>query len=120
MRWRRLQLAALYFCDELRKFDMAWRRHADLGAFARDEPVHLLDFGAAALDDVLRHRRALDVGAGIGAGLRDERRLDLVESRLVAFICAYQHVGLDAANFLELEAEGAADADAFGGELDRE
>jgi hypothetical protein len=117
---RRLQFAALDLRHDLRQFGMTRRRHADLGAFARNQAVHLLDLGAPALDDVLRHRRPLDVGAGIRVGLWDEDGLDLVDRRLVAFICAYEHVGLDAANFLELEAEGTADPDAFGGELDRE
>src|SRR5207248_10645626 len=75
-RRRRLELPTLHLRHELRQFGMARRRHADLGALACDEPVHLLDLGAPALEDVLRHRWTLDVGAGVGAGLRVQHAID--------------------------------------------
>src|SRR3954471_14026476 len=120
MRRRRLDLPTLHLRHEVRQLGMTRRRHADLGAFARDEAVHLLDLGAASLDDVLRHRRALNVGPGIRARLRNQRRLDLVERCGVAFGGTRQLLGLDAADFLQLVAERLADAHAFAGELDLE
>src|SRR5437764_3818970 len=99
---------------------MARRRHADLGAFARDEAVHLLDFGARSVEDVLRHRWTLVVGARVGARLRNQRRLDFIERGGVAFALQGELLGLDAANFLQLIAERLAHSHAFAGELDLE
>src|SRR5438552_9341390 len=99
---------------------MARRGHADLGAFARDQAVHLLDLGAASLDHVLRHRGALDVGARVGAGLRDQHALDRGERFGIALAGSRELLRLYAADLLELEAERLADAHAFAGELDLE
>src|ERR1700704_528356 len=64
-RWR--ELAALHARHDLGEPGMARRRHADLGALACDVAVHGVDLGAPALEDVLRHRWALDVAARVGA-----------------------------------------------------
>src|SRR5438094_10120716 len=120
MRSRRLELAALDSGHQLGEADMARRRHADLGAFARDQAVHLLDLGAASLDHVLRHRRALDVGARVGAGLRDQHALDRGERFGIALAGSRELLRLYAADLLELETERLADAYAFAGELDLE
>src|SRR3989442_4444162 len=97
---------------------MARRGHADLGAFARDEAVHLLDLGAASLDHVLRHRRALDVGARVRARLGNQHALDRGERLGIALGGTRELLWLDAADLLELVAERLADAHAFAGELD--
>src|SRR4051812_29267799 len=97
---------------------MARRAHADCGALRRDVAVHLLDLGAAALEDVLRHRRPLDVGARVFARLGNEQALDGGERLAVAFGGTREFLRLDAADLLELEAKRLADAHAFAGERD--
>src|SRR3954469_2589111 len=120
MRWRRFELAALDLRYQLGELGVARCRHAGLGAFARDEAVHLLDLGAPSLEDVLRHRRALDIGARVFARLRDQRALYGVERLPIAFGGARQLLGLQAADLLELVAERLADPHAFAGERDLE
>src|SRR5207237_4754542 len=99
---------------------MARRGHADVGAPERDVAVHLLDLRAPAFQDVLRHRRPLNVGARILAGLGNEHALDGGERLAVAFGGARELLGLDAADLLELEAERLSHAHAFAGERDLE
>src|SRR5258708_8304479 len=70
MRRRRLELAALDLQHQLGELDVARRRHADLGAFARDQAVHLLDLGAAALYHVLAHRPTLHLGPSLDTPLQ--------------------------------------------------
>src|SRR5438105_1264743 len=76
VRRRGLELAALDARDELGELHMARCCHAHFGALAGDVAVHLLDLGAPALEDVLRHRGPLDVRARVLAGLRNEHALD--------------------------------------------
>src|SRR3954454_6821449 len=120
MRWRRFELAALDLRYQLGELGVARCRHAGFGAFARDEAVHLLDLGAPSLEDVLRHRRELDIGARVFARLRDQRALYGVEPLAIASGGARQLLGLEAADLLELIAERLADAHAFAGERDLE
>src|SRR5439155_11823007 len=96
---------------------MARRGHADLGALARDEAVHLLDLGAASLDHVLRHRGALDVGARVRAGLGNQHASDRRERLGIASGGPRELLGLDAADLLELEAERRADPRTFAAAL---
>src|SRR4051812_23293736 len=120
VRRRGLQLAAVDAGDDGRDLRVGGRGDARLGAFAGDEAVHRVDLRAPALEDVLRHRGALDVAARVGAFLGDERRLDFGERRGFAFAGARQALRVEAADLLELEAERLADADAFRGDLERE
>src|SRR2546428_6259759 len=99
---------------------MARRRHADLGAHARDVAVHGVDLGAPALEDVLRHRRALDVAARVGAGLRHDEGLDLRERAGVALGGAREALGIGAPDPLEGIAQRLADPHRFAGEPDLE
>src|SRR5712664_3466024 len=117
-RWR--ELAALHARHDLGEPGMAWRRHADLGALARDVAVHGIDLGAPALKDVLRHRRALDVAARVGAGLRHDDGLDLRERGGVALGGARDALGIGTPDLLEPVAERLADAHRFAGEPDLE
>src|SRR5471032_172627 len=91
-------------------------------AAAGDVAVHELDLGAAALADVLRHRRPLDVGARVGVDVRarPQDRLDLVERGLVAFACLGQRLGLHLADLLDVIAQRLADAYSFAAQFDRE
>src|SRR2546430_14012111 len=92
---------------------MARRRHADLRALARDVAVHGVDLGAPALEDVLRHRRALDVAARVGAGLRHDQGLDFRERGGVALGGAREAPGIGAPDPLERVAKRLADAHRF-------
>src|SRR5258708_29277383 len=91
-----------------------------LDALARDVAVHGVDLGAPALEDVLRHRRALDVAARVGAGLRHDEGLDLGERGGVALGGAREALGIGAADPLEGVAQRLADAHRFAGEPDLE
>src|SRR3989475_11539294 len=99
---------------------MARRRHADLRALARDVAVHGVDLGAPPLEDVLRHRRALNVAARVLAGLRHHDRLDFGERRGVALGGAREALGIGAEDLLQRVAERLADAYRFARELDLE
>ena len=66
-RRRGLELAALDARDDLGELLVARRRHADLGALARDVAVHRVDLGAPAFR-MSCAMGTLDVRAGIGAG----------------------------------------------------
>src|SRR3954469_7983186 len=116
----RLDLAPLDPGDDFDEPRVAGRRHAGFGALARDVAVHGVDLGAPALQDVLRHRGALDVGARVGAGLGHDERFDFGERALVALGGARHGFGLDAADLFELVAERLADADCFAGKADLE
>jgi len=98
------------------------RRDADEGAAVGDVAVHELDLGAAALADVLGHRRALDVGARVGVDVRagPQDRLDLVERGLVAFACLGQRLGLHLADLLDVIAQRLAHPHGLAAQLDRE
>src|SRR5882762_8701176 len=117
-RWR--ELAALHARHDLGEPGMARRRHADLRALARDVAVHGVDLGAPALEDVLRHRGALDVAARVGAGLRHDEGFDLRERGGVALGGAREALWIGAPDSLERIAERLADAYRFAGELDLE
>src|SRR3954471_21293034 len=116
----RLDLAPLDPGDDFDEPRVAGRRHAGFGALARDVAVHGVDLGAPALQDVLRHRGALDVGARVGAGLGHDERFDFGERALVALGGARHGFGLDAADLFELVAERLADAYRFAGKADLE
>src|SRR3954464_5075240 len=116
----RLDLAPLDPGDDLDEPRVAGRRHAGFGALARDVAVHGVDLRAPALQDVLRHRRALDVGARVGAGLRHDQRFDFGARALVALRGARHGFGLDASYPLELVAERLTDAYCFAGKADLE
>src|SRR5438270_8191540 len=117
-RWR--ELAALDARHDLGEPGMARRRHADLGALARDVAVHGVDLGAPALEDVLRHRRSLDVAARVGAGLGHDKGLDLGERGGVALGGAREALRIGAPDPLEAVAKRLADAHRFAGEPDLE
>src|SRR2546421_402927 len=108
MRRRWLDLAALDARDDLRDLRVRRRGNSGHGAFARDEAVHRVDLGAAALEDVLRHRGPLDVAARVAARLRRERGFGLRERRGIAFGGAREALGLDAADLLQRVAERLA------------
>src|SRR5437773_10816253 len=120
MRRRRRELAAVLARHDLGEPDMARRRHADLGALARDVAVHGVDLGAPALEDVLRHRRALDVAARVGAGFWHDQGLDFRERGGVALGGAREALGIGAPDPLERVAKRLADAYRFAGEPDLE
>src|ERR1700704_4753862 len=117
-RWR--ELATLHACHDLGKPGMARRRHAHLDALARDVAVHGVDLGAPALEDVLRHRRALDVAARVGAGLGHDEGLDLRERGDVALGGARETLGSGPPDPLEAVAKRLAAAHRFAGEPDLE
>src|SRR3712207_3494089 len=58
-------LAALNALDRLDDGGVGRNRDAELGRLGDDEPVHVLDLGAAALRHVLAHGGALLVGADL-------------------------------------------------------
>src|SRR5688572_4952577 len=119
-RRRRRQFPALDASDDGGELLVAGRGHPDLCALARDIAVHRIDLGAPPLDDVLRHRRALDVAAGVGTSLRHNQGLQF-RHRPSASLSGFNiQLRLGAADLLELVAEGLADADALRGERNLE
>ena len=87
--------------------------------FAHDKAVEELDLGAAALDHVLAHRRAVLAAAG-PVGLGEAVIVDLFLRRRVAFAGAGQGLRVHVADFVEGVAERLADTDRLAAEPVRE
>src|SRR4026207_300931 len=99
---------------------MARRGDADRSALHGDEAIHRVDLGTPAFQDVLCHRRALDVAPRIRDGLWNERRLDFLQRRAVALRGARDALRIQALHLLELIAERLSNPDRLTREPDLE
>ena len=88
---------------------------SDFLGLSDDEPVQELDLGAAALDHVLPHRRAMRAAAGL-VGFLEAMGVVFLGCRCVAFTGARDDLGVDMVDLLQLIAERLTDPDRFAAE----
>src|SRR4051812_27106090 len=96
---------------------MQRRGYADFFALCRDETVDEIGFGAAALENILRHRRALFFGARLRQC--DQLIDDFSFGIGTALACARERLGIHHLQFLELKTERLADTHRLAAESDR-